>query len=236
LPKSFPFSFLDILSLHALKFVQKFKIIIYAFERRKYLDKGERLLLLGEKIAKQRKELKLSQAELAKDICTQATISKIEKRNIAPLTETLSAICIRLGLTLNDVMTEFANNQTADTKESMNAVKKMLAHYQFEDAKTKFSQIDPSTVPATLKSQYHSLQASIFLVCDHDFDNAIFDYGVAAQEATTGIDELIVDSGIGTAYAAHGDNERLNTISVKSIILRPSLQSPQKPRSILLKR
>ncbi len=165
-------------------------------------------MLLGEKIAKQRKELKLSQAELAKGICTQATISKIEKRNIAPLTETLSAICVRLGLTLNDVMTEFTNNQAARTKESMNAVKQLLAHYQFEDAKTKFSQIEPDTVPATLKSQYHSLQANIFLVCDDDFDNAIFIYGVAVQEAAKGIDELIVDSGIGTAYAAHGDNEK----------------------------
>lgn len=165
-------------------------------------------MLLGSKIAKRRKELGLSQTDLANGICTQATISKLELRNVAPLTDTLSAICVRLNFTLNDVMSEFTHDQTADTVTSMNEVKGLLAHYEFKNALTRFNQINADDIPAALKSRYHSLEGNILLVCNDDFGNAIFKYGVAAQESETEIDDLIVDAGIGTAYASQNDIDK----------------------------
>ncbi|WP_269435648.1 helix-turn-helix transcriptional regulator [Carnobacterium maltaromaticum] len=43
-------------------------------------------------VKKRRKELKMSQVELAKDICTQGTISNIEKYRGLPSTEIISAL------------------------------------------------------------------------------------------------------------------------------------------------
>lgn len=52
----------------------------------------------------------MSQADLVNGICTQSTLSKMEKQNIAPMTDTLVQLCLRLGLTVNNVLTEFDNS------------------------------------------------------------------------------------------------------------------------------
>lgn len=58
-------------------------------------------LAIGEKIKELRKGLKLSQADLAKGICTQAQISKIEKGDVYPYASTLYLISQRLGVDVN---------------------------------------------------------------------------------------------------------------------------------------
>ncbi|WP_192917951.1 helix-turn-helix domain-containing protein [Companilactobacillus halodurans] len=71
-------------------------------------------MFLGSIIYNKRREMNLTQVELAQDVCTQNTISKIEKHNVAPTVNILIKICLRLDLTLNDVFSEFsskANNQ-----------------------------------------------------------------------------------------------------------------------------
>ena len=50
----------------------------------------------GEKIKTARKKKKLSQAELAKGICTQATISNIENKNVCDSLDIFSSVCLRL--------------------------------------------------------------------------------------------------------------------------------------------
>lgn len=56
---------------------------------------------IGERIRELRKLLKLSQEELAKGICTQAQISKIEKGDVYPYASTLYLISQRLGVDVN---------------------------------------------------------------------------------------------------------------------------------------
>ncbi|WP_080843955.1 helix-turn-helix domain-containing protein [Cytobacillus gottheilii] len=56
---------------------------------------------IGSRIKELRKALKLSQVELAKDICTQAQISKIEKGDVFPYASTLYLISQRLGVDVN---------------------------------------------------------------------------------------------------------------------------------------
>jgi len=56
---------------------------------------------VGEKIKELRKQMKLSQKELAHNICTQAQISKIEKGEVLPLSSTLYLISQRLGIDVN---------------------------------------------------------------------------------------------------------------------------------------
>ncbi|PLS17778.1 XRE family transcriptional regulator [Bacillus sp. M6-12] len=57
--------------------------------------------LIGQKIKELRKQMRLSQGELAEGICTQAQISKIEKGDVFPLATTLYLISQRLGVDVN---------------------------------------------------------------------------------------------------------------------------------------
>lgn len=57
--------------------------------------------ILGDKLKQIRKARGMSQAELAKGICTQATISLIEKKEQVPSTKILLEICKRLEITLD---------------------------------------------------------------------------------------------------------------------------------------
>lgn len=56
---------------------------------------------VGKKIKELRKQIKLSQGELAEGICTQAQISKIEKGDVYPYASTLYLISQRLGVDVN---------------------------------------------------------------------------------------------------------------------------------------
>ena len=60
--------------------------------------------ILGEKIRHYRKLRGISQSELADGICTQATVSLIEKKDKIPSMEILVRICERLGITMNLVI------------------------------------------------------------------------------------------------------------------------------------
>ncbi len=56
---------------------------------------------IGEKIKNRRLEINLSQKELAKDICSQAEISRIESDATIPNSQVLFNICNRLNVTMN---------------------------------------------------------------------------------------------------------------------------------------
>lgn len=69
----------------------------------------------GEKIKIARKAKRLSQAELAKGICTQATISNIENKNVCDSLDIFSSVCLRLDLQVEDCI----ENSSEHKLESM---------------------------------------------------------------------------------------------------------------------
>ncbi|WP_165983057.1 helix-turn-helix domain-containing protein [Macrococcus brunensis] len=56
---------------------------------------------IGDKVLGRRKELKMTQADLAKNICTQSQVSRIEKNEIMPSSETLYQIARRLNVSMD---------------------------------------------------------------------------------------------------------------------------------------
>ena len=62
------------------------------------------MYIKGEEVKKIRKSLGLSQIELAAVICSQATISFIEKENRLPKSSTLTKICDRLQIPIGQVI------------------------------------------------------------------------------------------------------------------------------------
>lgn len=62
------------------------------------------MYIKGDEVKKIRKSLGLSQIELAAGICSQATISLIEKENRLPKSSTLTKICDRLQIPIGQVI------------------------------------------------------------------------------------------------------------------------------------
>ncbi|WP_165980669.1 helix-turn-helix domain-containing protein [Macrococcus carouselicus] len=56
---------------------------------------------IGDKVLGRRKELKMTQADLAKNICTQSQVSRIEKNEIMPSSDTLYQIACRLNVSMD---------------------------------------------------------------------------------------------------------------------------------------
>ena len=70
--------------------------------------------------------MSLTQIELATDVCTQNTISKIEKHNIAPTVNILIKICLKLGLTLNDVFSDFSNSSSSHEESMLDVIERNI--------------------------------------------------------------------------------------------------------------
>lgn len=71
-------------------------------------------MFLGNVMLNARHEKGLKQAQLAAGICTQNTITKIERYNTPPTVRILVSLCKRLNLTLNDVFSDFENDTTSE--------------------------------------------------------------------------------------------------------------------------
>lgn len=67
-------------------------------------------MLLGSVVYNKRRSLNLTQSDLAKDLCNQNTISKLEKHNMTPQIEVLIKICKRLDLTLDQIFSDFSSD------------------------------------------------------------------------------------------------------------------------------
>lgn len=84
-------------------------------------------MFLGQIIHQERLKKHFTQSELAANICTQNTISKLEKKNIPPTIPILIRICLRLELTLNELFTEFNAIDTASDESVISAELALLS-------------------------------------------------------------------------------------------------------------
>ncbi|BDR56275.1 helix-turn-helix domain-containing protein [Xylocopilactobacillus apis] len=166
-------------------------------------------MLIGFKITLQRKILNMSQAELADGICTQSTLSKMEQKNIAPMTDTLVKICLRLGLTVNDVLTEFDNSKYQEQLNILDRIQMLFTQLKFDEANKLFNTLDEKNIVKKLSSRYRYVKGNIDLIIKSNTSDAIFNFGIALQEANNNKDDILAaNTGIATAYAIKGDVEK----------------------------
>lgn len=127
----------------------------------------------GEKIKARRKMIGLSQSELAEEICTQATISLIEKKNKVPSMEILISICDRLELSVNTVIIE-DNNQVSGILKN---AEKFLFQDNLSELKKNIDKIDDKKLTNNQElKQYYYYRAYLELKLYRDYDKAIFIY------------------------------------------------------------
>lgn len=94
---------------------------------------------LGLEISKLRAELGLSQKELAKDICTQSTISRIEAGEVYPAIDTLLKIALKLQVPVEYFIEMLFHKNVL---ESEKLIKKIEYHLKEHDYKKIISIVD----------------------------------------------------------------------------------------------
>lgn len=81
-----------------------------------------------DKFIQQRKKLKFSQKELAKGICTQATLSRFENEGQIPSIKILEKLCQRLDLAVGDI---FINSEQKKVAQNLLACEYAYLNYDY---------------------------------------------------------------------------------------------------------
>lgn len=162
-------------------------------------------MLLGKVIAERRKSLGLSQSDLATDICTQATISKIEAKNIEPMLNILVKICLKLNLTLNEVFSEFSDL----TEQTLNEVDRLVDIYKLAEAQQELDKLQADAVPAELKNRYFFTKGNLALIYQGDYENALFYLNVVLQATElTPATRTLAFNGLGIIYFEKKEDDK----------------------------
>ncbi len=160
------------------------------------------LRILGDKVRYYRKLKGLSQAELAANICTQATISLIEKRNKVPSMNILMRLISRLGIQLDDIVVEHHDR----IQQLLNAIDYQIQHHQYAVAADNLSKIRLDKIKSEDdQKRYYYYQGIIELFKNNAPDEAIYFFGRVLSPLVNSERDLfgiLATLGLGLAYAA----------------------------------
>ncbi|KRN25081.1 helix-turn-helix domain-containing protein [Lacticaseibacillus camelliae] len=177
------------------------------------------LRIKGENVRRFRKLRGLSQAELASGICTQATISLIEKRNKVPSMNILVRLVNRLGITLEDIVVE---NQDR-IQQALSAVDQKVRRGEYRDAAGLLKKVNARrlTREQDLRNyNYFSGMSELFVT--QDLDEAIYYFGRVlngASAAAADVAGIMATLGLALAYAEKGTTERARVYVEQAISL-----------------
>ncbi|PWG00372.1 helix-turn-helix domain-containing protein [Levilactobacillus bambusae] len=155
-----------------------------------------------------RKELGLSQSELARGICTQTTISKFENQSQMMSTKILSRLCNRLGLTLNDLFSDQLPDEQ-QLKASLNQAEFDLITSEYDQALVKLDQLDLTHhQTGNLQMDYLFIKGFALALSRTNLTDAIFCF----DQILNGLDEThqtiysqLAYVGLGVAYEQTGN-------------------------------
>ena len=149
---------------------------------------GVLFLFLGSIIYNKRREMNLTQIELANDICTQNTISKIEKHNIAPTVNILIKICLKLNLSLNDVFSDFADKNSGKGESILDKIEKDALMGELTDIDNKLSALQGKLTNNDMK-QYELITGVVDYQKNH-IDNSLFTLDKVLQLTKSADDDV----------------------------------------------
>ncbi|MFD1393879.1 helix-turn-helix domain-containing protein [Lacticaseibacillus jixianensis] len=166
------------------------------------------LRIKGENVRHFRKLRGLSQAELAEGICTQATISLIEKHNKVPSMNILIRIVNRLGVTLDDVVVENQDH----IQQALSAVEGKIRHGDYQEAAPLLAKIKQGKLTREEDEKRYYYYAGMVELFEHkDVDEAIYDFGRVLNGSPISYRDvagIMATLGLGLAYAEKGTTDR----------------------------
>lgn len=173
--------------------------------------------ILGDKLKQIRKARGMSQAELAKEICTQATISLIEKKEQVPSTKILLEICKRLEITLDSVIVQ----EDDQLHVLLSRVQALLSTNEFKKARDLIQQIyTDQLVKADDYKRYYYFQGQIKLLLENKPDDALFFFNRAFNQyvvSQTDVYGILCIIGISKSYLMKGALERVRIYAEQAV-------------------
>lgn len=166
---------------------------------------GYQMKIIGDRIRYYRRIMGLSQKDLAAGICTQATISLIEKQNKLPSIRILMNLCERLNIHIDDVI---VNSRQSEIRNQLNEVRQHIIQGNFDAAKNQLDRIKARKVSDRfLLKQIYAYNGLISLLFKMDGDKAIFYFNQALNQRANGIiqQDVVAIAGLILAYIQKSD-------------------------------
>lgn len=163
-------------------------------------------LIDGNTIKQRRKELHISQKQLAQGITTQGTISALERNSTSPNSDILAKILERLSLTLSDVL---IGSEKIDNQKLLKTADKCFMSYDYPTVLKTLAKIKQITDPHQ-RAHYRFLKTNAKMWVEKNYDDAIFEYNQLLQEATdqNEIYAILATCELGVVYSLKQDLQK----------------------------
>ena len=174
--------------------------------------------LRGDVLKQIRRKRGLSQTALAEGICTQATISLMEKQNRLPKMDILTAICERLNITADRIV----ENEVSGVNDTFNQVIDLLTAHEYSKAEKLLDTIKIKQLDSDFDKQRYYYLLGMVQVENDQIDDAIFNFElVLTQFATTSANIYLAmtTAGMAMAYLKRADRERAIRLTNRSVKL-----------------
>lgn len=137
--------------------------------------------LRGEKLKEIRKRKGLSQAALAEGICTQASVSLMEKQDRIPKMGILTAICDRLGIKSEDIIAV----EDAGYDQKFERVDHLIVSQQYAEAEQILKNMSVKDLEGDYyKQRYYYMLGTVQVGLDQ-LDDAIFNFELVLTQFST---------------------------------------------------
>lgn len=174
--------------------------------------------LRGDVLKQIRRKRGLSQTALAEGICTQATISLMEKQNRLPKMDILTAICERLNIQTDRIV----ENEVSGINETFNKIIDALTDQEYDTASDLISKVSVKSLNSDFDKQRYYYLLGMVQIADGKIDDAIFNFElVLTQFATTSANIYLAmtTAGMALAYLKRDDRERAIRLTDRAVML-----------------
>lgn len=174
--------------------------------------------LRGDVLKKIRRKRGLSQTALAEGICTQATISLMEKQNRLPKMNILTAICERLNIPTERIV----ENNGSGINDQFNTIVNDLVAGKFDIAAEALTKIPVKKLESDFDKQRYYYLLGMLQVNSNKIDEAIFNFElVLTQFATTSANIYLAmtTAGMALAYYKRDDPDRAKRLTDRAVRL-----------------
>lgn len=131
--------------------------------------------LLGNKVKQYRKQKNMSQQELADGICTQATVSLMEKKDKIPSIKIMLQVCRRLNVALTDVLAGVGGSMD----EQFDQISDAIRANEFNVASKRLGAINMNELATAFdRERYHYYRGFVELGAHGRPDEAIFHFNL----------------------------------------------------------
>jgi len=162
----------------------------------------------GAKVRELRRQRGLSQSQLAQGICTQATISLIEKRNKVPNLNTLVKVARRLEVEMDDLV----EGENHDVGPVLTDIEEMLKRKHYGVAQNLIATVDQEKIADDGDLRHFNYLCGLCELSGvQDYDEAVFYFNRVLRPGKSGTQSnlaVLATLGLALAYARMNKMDR----------------------------